>query len=620
MPDEWGVESSYEDADGATRAVPDRTVARLRDIIGRPREDGPLIVQAGRPAPTGPGEIVLEDGTPISVDATADSAPTDLPLGYHAFVDPEGRSRRLIVTPPRCHLPAGWRAWGWAAQVYATRSSRSWGMGDLGDLAGVAAWSRAHGGGFVLVNPLGAVAPAGPQQPSPYFPASRRFQNPLYLRVEDVPGAELVPEVVEGAAAAGRSLNQYREIDRDAVWRIKLEALEAIWRTAGAGAAFDRWYDEQPLSLRRFATWAVLTERHGPRWRDWPTDLHDPHASAVAAAAAESGDRVRFHAWLQWLVDRQLGAVARDLPVVQDLPIGFDPDGFDAWEWQDLLALDVSVGAPPDEFNRQGQYWGLPPFVPWKLRAAGYQPFVETIRASMAAGGGLRVDHVMGLFRLWWIAAGESPADGAYVRYPAEDLLALMALESQRSGAVVVGEDLGTVEEGVRPMLAERDILSYRLLWFEEDDPSTWPPTSMAAVTTHDLPTVAGLWDGSDLQTQRRLGLNPNERSTAAIQARLAATGPLAPDATGAEAVVAAYQLLARAPSVMLTATLEDAAVEAERPNIPGADDLRPNWSLALPVTLDELRTSPTAARIGDVLTEATRGPADATSHSTVTH
>ena len=242
-------------------------------------------------------------------------------------------------------------------------------------------------------------------------------------------------------------------------------------------------------------------------------------------------ERVRFFAWLQWLLQGQLEAAAAPVALLQDLPIGVDPDGFDAWEWQDVLAADTTVGAPPDEFNRRGQDWGLPPFVPSKLAAADYLPFIETIRASMASGGGLRVDHVMGLFRLWWIPSGCGPTDGAYVRYPADDLLGIVALESQRAGAFVVGEDLGTVEDSARAALADHDMLSYRLLWFEEDDPARWPPRALAAVTTHDLPTVVGLWDGSDLDSQRRAGMEPNTASTAAIRDRVVRSTGLAADA-----------------------------------------------------------------------------------------
>ncbi|HEX2574994.1 MAG TPA: 4-alpha-glucanotransferase, partial [Aquihabitans sp.] len=386
MTDARGIDRSYVDANGQEQHVPEATVEVLAGIIGEPTDHAaPVVVRAGETPDVGRGDVHLEDGGTRPVDGPL---PGDLPLGYHLLVSPDGAERPVIVSPGRCHLPAGWRAWGWAAQLYAARSEASWGMGDLGDLSRLARWSRTQGAGFVLVNPLGAVAPVGAQQPSPYYPSSRRYRNPLYLRVEDVPGAEQVDDGVERAAAAGRALNADRAIDRDAVWALKEPALRAIWAGRHGEDGFDAWYRTAPEGVRQFATWTALAGRLGAGWQDWPADCRHPDGPGLAAAADDLGDEVRFHAWLQWLLEGQLAAAGRELPVVQDLPIGVDPGGFDAWAWQDLLALDVSVGAPGDEFNRQGQDWGLPPFVPWRLRAAGYRPFIETIRASMAAGGG----------------------------------------------------------------------------------------------------------------------------------------------------------------------------------------------------------------------------------------
>jgi 4-alpha-glucanotransferase len=367
---------------------------------------------------------------------------------------------------------------------------------------------------------------------------------------------------------------------------------------------FADWRSEQGQALQQWATWSVLTDRHGPDWRDWPAPYRRPDTPEVERFADDFEEAVGFHAWLQYHLSQQLQDAVRAGTVIQDLPIGFDRAGADAWVWQDLLAFDASVGAPPDPFNLAGQDWGLPPFIPWKLRRAGYRPFVESIRATMAAGGGLRIDHVAGLFRLWWIPNRLPATEGAYVRYPAADLMNLVALESERAGAVVVGEDLGTVEDVVRDTMAETGMLSYRLLWFEEDEPREWPEAAMAAVTTHDLPTVAGLWSGADLRDQKANGVAADEESTVALRDRLAALADIPADAPPSTAVVGAYRALAQAPCTLLTATLEDALGVEIRPNIPGTSE-RPNWSRALAVPLDDLPDAPIAAAVADVLTAA---------------
>ncbi len=272
---------------------------------------------------------------------------------------------------------------------------------------------------------------------------------------------------------------------------------------------------------------------------------------------------------------------------MQDLPIGIDPDGADAWAWQDVLARHMSVGAPPDEFNTKGQNWGLPPFVPGRLRRAQYRPFIETIRGTMRYAGGLRIDHAVGLFHLFWIPDGMSPAEGAYVRNRADDLLAIIALESERAQAIVCGEDLGTVSDEVRQRLMAYAILSYRLLWFEKTDPAKYPEQALAAVTTHDLPTIAGLWNGSDLARQRQLNLQPNEAGTREIRARLAQLTH-STDATPLRDVIArTHAALARSHSVVVSATIEDAMAVEARPNMPGTATECPNWSHPLPMDVD---------------------------------
>jgi 4-alpha-glucanotransferase len=567
----------------------------LRDAMGAtglPPPSPVLVARRGGPTPPvmAPAEVALEDGAILRVDG---GVPPDLPLGYHELRPLDGRPPvRLIVAPARCHLPAGLAAWGWAVQLYALRSRASWGIGDLADLDRLARWSaETLGAGALLLNPLHAVLPLAPPEPSPYFPSSRRYRNPLYLRIEEVPGAAEAAVDVEGLAAQGRALNAERRIDRGAALRLKMAALERLWaRGAGAGAALARYRAREGRALDEFATFCALAERHGSGWRTWPAEHRHPSRPAVARFAADAAARVDFHAWVQWLLDEQLARAARHLRLITDLAIGFDGAGADAWAWQDLLADGVSIGAPPDDFAVDGQDWGVPPFAPHRLRAAWYRPFVETVRASLRHAGGLRIDHVMGLFRLFWVPRGGPAADGGYVRYPADDLLAILALESERAGALVVGEDLGTVAHGVRERLAAEQVLSTRVLWFEGGLPAAYPALSLATVTTHDLPTVAGVWTGSDLADQQAVGLRTTADAMAALRRHVAAVAGVGDGAATAEVALACHQRLAEAPSVLVMATLEDALGVAERPNIPGVPAaLRPNWSLALPRSLEEI-------------------------------
>jgi 4-alpha-glucanotransferase len=548
-----------------------------------------------------PGRLTLEDGATVDVHH---GFPPGLPPGYHRLEPDEGPEVALIASPGRCPLPSQ-PGWGFAAQLYAARSRASWGFGDLADLTRLGRWSRGLGAAFVLVNPLHASSPTFPQQASPYFPGSRCFLNPLYLAVEEVPGSESRADV-QHLATNGRALNTARLIDRDRVWALKSEALEAVYRDFGGDPAFDAYLAERGDILRRFATFCALAEIHGGGWRSWPSSFRD-HASAAVrefTASSSGSGRVRYHAWLQWRLDQQLQVAAASLPVVSDLAVGVDPDGADAWMWPEAFVTEMRVGAPPDQYNTRGQDWALPPFDPWRLRADGYQPWVESLRGALRHGGGLRLDHVMGLFRLYWIPVGGSPSEGGYVRYPHHDLLNIVALEAHRAGAFVVGEDLGTVEPGVRHELAGRNLLSYKVWWFETDEPPAWPAKALGTVTTHDLPTVAGVLTGSDLLVQRRLNLEPNEAAFADMQARLSIRTQ-SDASTPVEVVVRrVYADLARAPCLLLSASLDDLLTVEERPNLPATIDEWPNWRLALPRPLDELEDLDLPAAIGADLSQ----------------
>ena len=597
--DEWGIDAAWLDALDEEHEVAPATIDRLREIIGRPPADlddrAPIVARPGDVLEVDEADVVCEDGEVRHVDG---ELPEDFPLGYHWLQSPEGRRRRLIVSPGRCWLPEG-RAWGWAVQLYAARSRDSWGIGDLADLRAIRRMAAEQGAGFVLINPLHAVAPTAGQEASPYLPATRRFRNPVYLRVTEVPGAD----GVDLEEDAGRALSDGSLIDRDAIWARKREVLMRIFFAHGGGEAFARWREEQGRTLQDWATWAAIAEEHGGDWHTWPEELRRPESPELADYVQRHGAVVAFHAWLQWALDLQFTAATGDMTVIQDLPIGFAGGGADAWTWQDVLAEGVDVGAPPDAFNSQGQNWGSPPLIPWRLRDADYEPFIQSIRATIAGAGGLRIDHVMGLFRLWWVPSDGSAADGAYVRYPSEDLLDIVALESHRAQALVVGEDLGTVEDGVREAMAEHGILSYRLLWFEDDDPAEWPAEAMAAITTHDLPTVAGLWTGKDVEEQREHSTGTDEELERGRASLLAQLPGLAEGASVEEAVTHAHERLAGAPSTLLSATLDDALGELRRPNMPGTTD-RPNWSLPLPVLVEDLPGHPLLQKVAGTLAE----------------
>ncbi len=587
--DAWGIQQVWIDADEQTQEVPAATMELMRAAIGSPPDDledrAPVVTRPG--LSTGlTGVVTCEDGTERHLDDVVDD---DFPLGYHSLTTDGRTTRRLIVSPGRCWLPPA-QSWGWSVQLYGALSSGSCGIGDLADLRTLREWTQDAGGGFLLVNPLHAAAPVLPQESSPYLPATRRFRNPLYLRLEEVPG--VIDVLADDDLPPAPSP---RTVDRDAAWLRKRSVLRRAFDrrdAAAAGAGFDAWRDEQGTALEEYAVWAVLAEDHGADWHDWPSDLRDPHGPAVRRVVEERADEVAFHAWLQWQLSEQLRAATGDLTVIQDLPIGVSGGGADAWAWQGVLADGITVGCPPDALNSTGQDWGSPPLTPWRLREAGYGPFIESVRATIAGAGGIRIDHVMGLFRLWWIPDGEVATAGCYVRYPAGDLLDIVCLESHRAQAVVVGEDLGTVEDGVIEALAERNILSYRVLWFEDDEPATWPELSLATVTTHDLPTIAGLWSGSDVDDQ----LVSSDMASSDVRAgrvelleRLGRAGVAEGDDL-VEVVPAAYRRLGGAPSLLLSLSLEDALLEERRPNIPGTNaEQRDNWCIPLPVDVAEI-------------------------------
>lgn len=600
---------------------------------------------------------VLPEGTRLQVETeqgeSRDSV-EGLPLGVHRLtaLTPDGRTGQahLVVAPPRLPTPPG-RSYGLLVQLYSLLSGRSWGMGDLGDLGELTAWAgRALGAGFVQVNPLHAAVPGTPTDPSPYRPSSRRFPDPVHLRVEDVPEFAYVRDDALPAALTERA-GRLREavlaggelIDRDAVWALKREALEVVARVPlgpGRRAAYCDFLAEQGQALEDHATWCALAEVHGPQWRQWPAELRDPRSAGTARARRELIDRVDLHCRLAWLTESQLTAAQRaareaGMPVgiVHDLAVGVHPEGADAWAQQEYFAAGMSVGAPPDAFNARGQDWGLPPWRPDRLAASGYAPYRLLLRSLFRYAGALRIDHVMGLFRLWWVPQGEPPTEGAYVRYDAEAMLAVLVLEASRAGSAVIGEDLGTVEPGVREALRERGVLGTSVLWFERDWegdaspllPDRWRADCLATATTHDLPSTAARLTGEHVELRDRLGLLTRpleqERADAANDvgewlALLARLGLLAGaggggDRSSEEAEVqAVHRFLLRTPARMIGVWLPDGVGDRRPQNLPGTWDQYPNWRLPIadaegrPVTLEELAASPRLHALMDVLRE----------------
>jgi len=613
MTDAWGITDGYHDTDGGWHPTSDSTRAVLRAAMGEPHLEAPppsppmwFVVAGSAPGLQGPCDLLLEDGTVLT---SLNQLPPDLPVGYHDLVPLDGFApTRVVVTPRRCRLPE--RMWGWAAMLFALRSSGSWGMGDLADLRELSRWSASLGAGAIMVNPLHAISPHPDVDPSPYFASSREWRNLLYLRVSELPGAGTLGEELVDLDAQGRALNSSDRIDRAAVFGLKLRALRTLFGAVEASgqeqAAFDTWRARQGAGLRTFATFSALAEDHGPNYQQWPAELRHPTSPAVAAFARANERRLRFHEWCQWHLDRQLAdAGSSGVALISDLAVGFDACGADGWAYQDLLATGCRIGAPPDTFNTAGQDWGLPPFVPFRLRQSLYEPIVATMRSAFAHCGGIRIDHVMGLFRLYWVPPEGGPADGAYVRYPASDLLDIVAVEAHRAGGFVVGEDLGTVEDEVVRDLADRGILSYRLLLFE-DDPTAVTARALASVTTHDLPTTIGAHSGKDLADRQRLGLPGADAGDGGLTEHVRRLA--GPEATTPEEVVLALtEHLASTPSLVLLATLDDAVANADRPNMPGTIDEWPNWRLPLPVTLEQLEEHPLPRKIADVLDRAVR-------------
>lgn len=587
----------------------------------------------------GPAEQLLVDR--MLVERVRFVVPEQLAPGWHKVhatgTGGPDASCPLVVTPRRLTTaeriaPGG--GWGFAVQLYAVRSGRSWGLGDLADLADLARWSGGElGADFVLVNPLDAPAPGPPREPSPYLPATRRFADPAYLRVEDIAEYADLPaadrraiEQLAGPVRAGERTADL--LDRDRAWTAKAAALalvHAVPLSAPRAADLADYVAGAGQGLADFALWCALAEHYGPMPL-WPTRLLDPRGPAVAEQRTMLADRIGFHQWCQWVLDGQLADAQRAalaagmcLGVVHDLPVGVHRYGSDSWALHDVLAPGVTVGAPPDMYNQQGQDWSQPPWHPDRLAAAGYLPYRDLVRTVLRHAGGLRVDHVLGLFRLWWVPEGMTPGQGTYVRYDHEALLGILVLEAQGAGAVVIGEDLGTVEPWMQDTLADWGVLGTSVLWFERDSsgrpraPQRWRREALAAVSTHDLPPTAGYLSGEHVRLRASLGLlaRPEQVERRAHReeldlwlAELRRQGLLSADPGEQEIVEALHRYVLLTPSRLVAVSLPDAVGGRLAQNQPGTSREYPNWSLPLtdasgaPVLLEDLAASPRAASL----------------------
>jgi 4-alpha-glucanotransferase len=664
----------------AARLVPPVRVAVLREgpagavrtaTLTRPRSwHGPVHWEI---------ELRTEDGAVHESEGVYDGAaptfdvplPTTPPLGYHELfvgfdtgVGELVARQSLIVVPPACPSPAellrGRRVFGVTANLYTTRSRHNWGAGDFTDLGDLLEWSASAGAAFVGVNPLHALRNRGGDI-SPYSPVSRLFRNPLYLDVEAVPELAESPEaralLADDALQSELArLRATRAVEYDRVMAAKRPVLEALHRTFrewGVGSresgsarqrheAYEHYVAEQGTALEDFATFCALEEwftsgaENGSdtptphsllptpcSWTDWPNDYQDPDSDVVAAFRDRHADAVDFHRWLQFELDRQLAEAARrgraagmPLGVYPDLAIGTATSGSDPWAFAGLFVQGACIGAPPDPLAPSGQNWGLPPIHPQRLAEDGYHYWVALVRSALRHSGALRIDHVLGLFRQFWIPAGREGSDGAYLRFPTDDLFGILALESTRAGALVVGEDLGTVPPEVPGVLERWGVLSSKVLYFEREPDggfrraAGYPTLALTTANTHDLATLEGFWLGRDIQLRGEVGMLADAEVSAARRARAAEREALrrllveegvlrdVPDPSPLDVRAAVHAFLRRTPSWLVGLSLDDLVGEVEPVNMPGVPPEKfSSWTRRLSVPLEALRTSPDVGR-----------------------
>jgi 4-alpha-glucanotransferase len=641
----YGIETQYHDGFGQPRTVGPDVLGRLLGALARERPTegkvlpGSIIARGGADVRV-PSELpdnlpvaweILSGGQAISQGQTHGSEIAllgDLPQGIFSLrviAEELGGQRRgeapLIVCPKEAYQgDPGRRMWALAVQLYAVRSERNWGHGDFSDLTQLIDMAADQGAAGIGLNPLHALFEG---EASPYFPNSRLFLNPLYIDLE------AVPEFAGRAAGLEQEIAALRagaRIDYAAVARTKTRALEmahAHFRenaTAKRRAAFDSFRAQHPFPLAPFACFEFLRRRFGAPWWEWPEKYRRPDPHALDALYRSEEARISFFEYLQWLAHEQIErccarASDRGMPIglYLDIAVGVRSDGFDAWCDQDAILADTAIGAPPDALNSEGQNWGLAGFNPLTLEQQLFEPFVRMLRASMQYAGAVRLDHVLGLCRLYLIPHGASSKDGAYIRLPFEPLLAVAALASERYRCIVIGEDLGTVPQDFRQRLQDWGIWSYHVMLFERSGdgqftpPEAYRDKAVVAFGTHDTPTFAGWHQALDLQVKRTLQIEPGETKEERVRALAALRGNL--DARGIHALdfLSVAKYLAHAPSRLLLISLEDLYAVSEQVNLPGTSAEYPNWSQVLPVHLEEMRSRPELGAVAATMREAGR-------------
>jgi 4-alpha-glucanotransferase len=665
-----GIDASTDDA--AQRALDElerATRDRLLDPVRVVRQGTDVSALALRLPPGWMGDIEWrvetrdESDRVIAVEGSSDAREFlcrlpqgQPPVGYYT-VDvrvgrgsDERRSRQALIVVPH-HAPrprdvlGPRRVFGIIANLYSVRAPHDYGVGDLTTLGELLEWAGELGAEFVGVNPLHALRNRG-SDISPYGPVSRLWRNPLYLDVEAIPE---FAESIEAKSMTGwlttraelAELRASNRVEYARIMKLKRQLLEALHRTFASrhrdldterGRAYTAWLAEQSESLGIFATWCALDD-HFARdanevvpWQRWPERYRDPRAPDVAAFREANREQVDFHRWLQFELDRQLGAAAARgksaglaVGLYPDLAIGSARDGADSWMFRELFVEGASIGAPPDLYAPQGQNWGLPPLNPHRLRDDAYRYWIRLVRANLRHAGALRVDHVMGLFRQFWIPSGMTGEQGAYIRFPAADLLGILALEATRAGALVVGEDLGTVPPEVPPAMREWGLLSSDVLYFERDDEGGFKPAdsydaeALTTANTHDMATLTGWWEGTDIAIRRSVGLigddekeaearAERERERAALCERLAAEGIIPSSNAELSSVdlrAAVHELLCRTNAALVGFSLDDLAGERDPVNVPGVSaDVYPSWTRRMTPSLPQLRASRTAAAV----------------------